>query len=75
MNMTREEIMAEIKTGKRAVVLKFGETFQDLKAHTVRHFDEYPYEIQETANELIVIGRKRRYGKPKSDDLHPTLFS
>ena len=63
--MSREEILAEIKLGRRSVILKTGDNYHDLKAHTAQNFDESPYHIQETAHELIVINRKRISPRPK----------
>ena len=65
--MTREEILAEIKASKRSVILKTGDNHHDLRAHTVRNFDEFPYRIIATPHELIVINRKRQHPKPKDE--------
>ena len=65
--MTREEILSEIKASKRSIILKTGDNYHDLRAHTVMNFDEFPYHIQATPNELIVINRKRQYAKPKDE--------
>jgi hypothetical protein len=67
--MTREEILAEIKASKRSIILKTGDNYHDLRAHTVQNFDEFPYHVQQTPHELIVINRKRQYPRPKENDL------
>jgi hypothetical protein len=66
--MTRDEILAEIKVSKRSIILKTGENFHDLRAHTVQNFDEFPYQVQETPHELIVINRKRQHPRPKAHE-------
>jgi hypothetical protein len=65
--MTREEILAEIKASKRSIILKTGDNYHDLRAHTVQTFDEFPYHVTETPHELIVINRKRQYAKTKDE--------
>ncbi len=65
--MTRDEILAEIKASRRSIILKTGNNYHDLRAHTVQNFDEFPYHITETPHELIVINRKRQYPKPKDE--------
>ena len=32
--MTREDILAEIKASKRSIILKTGDNYHDLRAHT-----------------------------------------
>jgi hypothetical protein len=66
--MTREEILAEIKASKRSIILKTGENYHDLRAHTVQKFDEFHYHIQQTPHELIVMNRKRQHPRPKESD-------
>ena len=58
--MTREEILDEIRSSKRSIILMTGDNHHDLKAHTVRKFDEFPYNVKSTPYELIVINRKRQ---------------
>lgn len=61
LKMTREEIHAEIRRGKRSVVILKHGAHRDLKFHELSKFDAGDYPTKVTPYELIVIWRPPRH--------------